>query len=152
MKLDIISKNKNPLFNREEIEFKITDSDATPSRADTRKLILSSINIKNENLLVIKKIESIFGNNASKGYAFIYNNEESLKKLEPSFIIKRNQVKEKAASEEKKEPSEEKKEQPKQESKPEEKPAKSAPEQSAESKSESSSEEKQTEEKKEEKE
>ncbi len=106
MKLEIISKKKNPIFNREEIEFKVLDSDATPSRADVRKLLLSSTKTKKENLLVLKKINSAFGERESKGYAYIYENEKSLEKLEPLFIRKRNQEKEEKRSKSEEKPAE----------------------------------------------
>ncbi len=97
-KIEILSKKDNTLFSREEIEFKVTDSNKTPSREDVKNLLIANTKQK-EGQIIIKKINSIFGSNIATGIAYVYKNAEIMKKIEPKHILKRNEKKEKKPEE-----------------------------------------------------
>lgn len=89
MKVEITNREKNPLLNREEIEFSITESAATPSRKELRERISALTNVKIE-LVVVEKISKEFGSKDASGTANIYADEKILKKTELPQIVGRN--------------------------------------------------------------
>lgn len=120
MDIKITSKEKQELFSRESIKFRIThEKQPTPSREDVKALL--SKELKSE-FVVIDNINSKFGLGISFGEARVYKDEKQMKELEPPHLLKRD-------SEPKQEAPEEKKEQPKeQEEEKKEDKAKEAPE------------------------
>ena len=92
MDIEIVERKENKLLNREEVYAIVKHpNSATPSRAEIRSKI-SAILGKDEKLVVIKKILSSYGKQISRVWVNIYNDEDSLRKLEPKYILKRNQL------------------------------------------------------------
>ncbi len=137
MKLEITGKKENKTLQRQEVEIEIKDAKLTPSRKELRPKIAALFGAKEE-LTVIESINHTFGTNQGKIKVHVYENEEAMKKTEPTYLIQRDLGKKKKKdkeekkpegkpAEEKKEvkekPAEEKSEKPKEEKKTEEKPA-----------------------------
>lgn len=90
MELIVNEKRENPLLDRVEIKFEIKHpKSATPKREDARNLIAAYLNVEKDRV-IIAKMHTSFGLNKTVGYAKIYNNLESAKKIEPKHILKRH--------------------------------------------------------------
>ena len=92
MKIETINQQKNPFLKREELTIKI-ENDTTPSFDELKKQIG-----KNEDLTVIKKINTSFGKKIFIAEALIYDNQEAKNKIEtiPKKIRKKMKADEKA--------------------------------------------------------
>ena len=124
MKVEITEKVENPLLRRTEVKFKVDhEGGPTPKRLDVRAQLASQLGVSEE-LVVIDKLASMYGQQVASGMARAYSSRERLEELEPKYLLKRGlpaEAKEEAKPEEK--PKAEKpKEKPKEE-KPKEKPA-----------------------------
>ena len=110
MKVNIISKEQNPLMKRTEVTFSVDHSQngGTPSRADVSRQLASMLKRKAE-LVFVKNFETKRGTMVGVGEANIYDTIEQAKFLEPKHIMTRNNVPEST------EESEDKKEQKKEE-------------------------------------
>ncbi|NHI93961.1 MAG: 30S ribosomal protein S24e [Candidatus Lokiarchaeota archaeon] len=92
--IKVISESENKLLNRKEIEFEILHtSNSTPKRLEIKKKIAAQFN-KEEELTIIKKLDTKYGIGMSTGKARIYNNMIDVQNIEPSYLIKRNSPKE----------------------------------------------------------
>ncbi|HEX17221.1 MAG: 30S ribosomal protein S24e [Thermoplasmata archaeon] len=101
MELEITDKRENPLLNRTEIRFRVKhEGEKTPEREIVREDIARLLKVKKD-LVVIDHIRPSFGIAVSSGYAKIYKSIEDAKRIEPSYILKRNKIGE--ATEEKEE-------------------------------------------------
>ena len=91
MKVNIISKENNPLLKRRELIFSIEHAQigGTPTRADVSKQIASLLKIKPE-LVYVKNVETKRGTMVAKGEANVYDSIEQAKLVEPKHIIARN--------------------------------------------------------------
>ena len=113
MKIEIRDTVKNPVLSRDEIKADIFFDSKTPSRLDIHKEMAKKLGVK-ENLVVVKKIITLFGEPKAEAVIYKYEKEEIMQRLEPEYLKKKHQPKKK---EEK--PAEEKKtEEPKAEEKP----------------------------------
>jgi len=74
----ILQKKENPLFNRKEIQVNI-ESEVTPNKLDTEKLISEKFSTGIENIK-IKKILGKFGSKTFTIIANIYKTEKKSKK------------------------------------------------------------------------
>ena len=103
MEVKLVSVKKNPLLNRKEVDFLVeTKIQAkTPSRADIKKSIAYQIKSA-EDLVFIKKMQTLTGSNITVGIANIYDSTIEANLIEADHIRKRNLPKE-AKEEEKKE-------------------------------------------------
>jgi len=88
MDLEILSKEKQPLFSRQEIKFVVVES-KTPRKEDVRKKIAALHNAK-EDAIVIEKITNRFGDKKFVGVAKIYDSKEKMDEIEPEYVIARN--------------------------------------------------------------
>jgi len=89
MKLDLTSVKNNPLFNRQEIEFKLEQA-TTPSRSNVR--IGLAVVLKSElNQVYVRKSTTKSGTRVTVGTAHVYDDPEQALKVEPRYIIERNQ-------------------------------------------------------------
>lgn len=89
MKLDLTSVKKNPLFNRQEIEFKVEQA-ATPSRSNIRVGI--AVALKTDlNQVYVREIETKTGTHTTMGKAHVYDDAAQALEIEPKYIIERNQ-------------------------------------------------------------
>ncbi|MEM4256831.1 MAG: 30S ribosomal protein S24e [Candidatus Diapherotrites archaeon] len=89
MEIEITARKENFLLNREEIEFTVKNTGATSSRKQIREKLSAIVNA-DPKLLVVDILKTTFGSNEIKGLAKIYKNEKDLKKIELSYLIKRN--------------------------------------------------------------
>ena len=90
MEITITEEKNNPYLKRKEIKGTMTFTAATPSNADTTKK-LSEITKADENLILVKHIYTQFGSQKGKFIAYIYENEEMKKKIEPRKKEKKKQ-------------------------------------------------------------
>ncbi len=100
MKLEITEKKENKAMQRNEVLFKIEDAKITPSRKELKPKIAAMLNTK-EQLVVIKKVSHPFGGREATITVNAYQNEATLKKLEPKHLIERDSGKKKEKKEEK---------------------------------------------------
>jgi len=111
MELEIIEKRENPLLNRTEVKFRVKhQGEKTPERELVKSDLAEMLKV-NKSLVIIDYIRPSFGMAISSGYAKIYKSIEDAKKIEPSYILKRNkfgEVKEEKTEEVKEETKEEK--------------------------------------------
>lgn len=89
MNMNIISKTNNPLIGRMEYIIEVSYSKATPKKADIRQIIVEKIGCSPD-LLVVKKIQQRSGIKKSRVIAYVYGDTETLKRIEPLYILKRN--------------------------------------------------------------
>lgn len=89
MDLNIVSKEKNPFLQREEIKFEISKTEKIPTRKEVRQKLAALTNSKEENL-VVNKIRHKFGFHEVFGTARIYESKEQMKKTEEKFVLTRN--------------------------------------------------------------
>ena len=118
--MNIISEEHNKLLNRKELVIEISFTAQTPSNIEVQKQIAENKKV-DEKLVVVKQIQGIYGDKRAKVTAYIYDDEKSLKQIEPKLKEKKEKKEKPAqapAESPKQEPKEEK---PKEESKPEEK-------------------------------
>jgi len=119
MKVEIIGKSENLLFQRVEIKFKVDHAgEPTPKRLDVRAQIATQLGVSQE-LVVIDKLAGAYGKREASGIARAYNSKERLAALEPKHLLVRGLPKEEKPKEELKA------EKPK---KPKEKPKEERPE------------------------
>ena len=112
MELEIIEKRENPLLNRTEIKFRVKhQGEKTPERELVKNDLAEMLKV-NKSLIIIDYIRPGFGMALSSGYAKVYKSMEDAKRVEPSYILKRNkfgEAKEEKAEEVKEETKEGKK-------------------------------------------
>ena len=99
MSFKVAAKKENPLLDRAEISVEIIFTGAVPSRQELAKKIASHEGA-NENVVVIKSIETVHGYGRATVLAYIYKSEEAMKKIEYSYIFGRGKPKQ-AAGEQK---------------------------------------------------
>ncbi len=103
MDIKVLEEKKNPLLQRREIQFSVTQNLGTPSRQEIKSKLAAYLNSKPE-LVIIERMNQEFGKRETRGYAKIYESVDRLKSVETEHIIQRNEKKP-----EKKEGEEEKK-------------------------------------------
>jgi len=99
MKVNIVSKQKNALLHREEIEFEINKTKTTPSRKELREQIAAMCNAESE-LVIVDDIKHSFGTDYVSGKSRVYDNKENLAKIELAYKIKRHSEKKEEVKEE----------------------------------------------------
>ena len=84
--MEIIDRKENPLLNRVEIEFRWNhEGQATPSRVDMLNGIASIEPGSNRDLIVIKDVNTRFGQSSTTGLGIVYSDAESMK-VEPDYM------------------------------------------------------------------
>ena len=121
MDMNITEKKEEAPLSRIRLTGEIAFESVTPSYEEVRKKISSSLNC-DEKLIVIKNIYTKFGVKKAGLFAYVYKNEESMKKIEPKPKEKKAKEKpeEGEKQEEKKEPPKEKQVEEKKEESPKE--------------------------------
>ncbi|MHA1986935.1 MAG: 30S ribosomal protein S24e [Promethearchaeota archaeon] len=95
LNIEITEEKKNPLIDRLELTFRVDHFGAgTPNRLEVKKKI-AAMQGSNENLTIVKKLETHFGNSSTLGVVYIYENSKDLQFYEPFHIQVRNLDKEK---------------------------------------------------------
>ncbi|MDD2439228.1 MAG: 30S ribosomal protein S24e [Methanosarcinaceae archaeon] len=88
----LIRKDKNnPLLNRRELDFLVKYEGSTPSRNEVRNKLAAMFNAPFE-LIVIQRMQPIFGMQEAEGYAKLYAGEARMKELELEYVMQRNPV------------------------------------------------------------
>ncbi len=97
MEIQIIKDKTNSLLNRREISLRVKDK-ATPSRIEVKGKLAALLNSKPE-LIVIERLDTIYGKQELMGTASIYQAEERLKQLAHQHLIARDAPKVKEGAE-----------------------------------------------------
>jgi small subunit ribosomal protein S24e len=87
MELQIIKDKTNPQLKRRETSIKII-SKGTPSRIEVKNKLAALANSKPE-LIVIERLDSVFGKQEVWGEASIYESEDRLKQLAQQHLLAR---------------------------------------------------------------
>ncbi len=91
MEIEIITKTENPVLDRTEVDFEcIYQGEATPKILEIKSKLVAILDA-DKNLVIIDNIQPSYGEGKGKGYAKIYNSEDSLNKIETKHIIEKNQ-------------------------------------------------------------
>ena len=97
MKLQVISKTENKLFERTEVQFELDHSgEASPDGKRLREFVASKVGSKPE-LTVLRDVRPVFGEAKSTGVAHIYTSDIKMKAREPTHMVKRLEKKPKEA-------------------------------------------------------
>ena len=93
MKLNIVSKEQNPLMKRRDVTFSIehAQTGGTPSRAEVRKQLASLLKT-DVNLVYVKQLETKTGSMIAIGEANAYDSLKQAELVEPKHIIARNAI------------------------------------------------------------
>jgi len=81
MELKIINKKEEPLLSRTRVEAEIVFENATPSGAEIKAQLSKDVG-KDEKLVVVKGIYTSYGLKTAKNVSYVYENEDSLKRVE----------------------------------------------------------------------
>ena len=93
VKIEIVSKQRNELLKRNEVKFRIIHEEGgTPSRAEVRQKLATSLDV-NEDKILISKYKTKTGSATTVGEANVYDSTEQAKVTEPKYIIARNSPK-----------------------------------------------------------
>jgi len=89
--MDVTNRKENNLLNRVEIEFSIKHGQkATPSRREMIDLVVKTEPGSKAELIILKRVNTRFGQALTTGFAHVYSDEESLKSTEMEYMIKRH--------------------------------------------------------------
>ena len=97
LNIKIINENQRKLLERRELDIEAIFDGPTPKKQDLLKEIASLTKTK-ENLIVLRRVNQVYGTSKAKVLVYVYSSEEALKKTEP---------KEKKSKEKKEQPKEE---------------------------------------------
>ena len=94
MDIEIVEKKQNPLLGRTEVRFLVHHTnEKTPTRDQIREKLAGNLNSK-KGLIVVDSMNSAFGRAATRGYARVYENPETLGHVEPIHLLTRNKLEE----------------------------------------------------------
>lgn len=89
--MDITNRKENNLLNRVELEFSIKHTQKpTPGRKEMIDLIVKNEPGSKANLVILKRVNTRFGQALTTGSAHVYSDDESLKSTEMEYMIKRH--------------------------------------------------------------
>ena len=86
--MEILHKFHNSLLSRVELQLELLYKNATPSLAEVKKMISDKLKVS-EDVIVIKKIDNIFGSGRAIVSAYVYDNQETIAKFEPKPKVKK---------------------------------------------------------------
>ncbi|MHA2059544.1 MAG: 30S ribosomal protein S24e [Candidatus Ranarchaeia archaeon] len=93
MEIEIVSEKQNPLLSRKEISFKIKHpKSATPKRSEIRNKLVAKFDANKAASFVVK-ISKITGRREVMGIIHVYDDPAIAKKVEPQYVILRNEGK-----------------------------------------------------------
>ncbi len=116
MKIEITDKKSNSLLSRNEIEFKITETNITP-KTEELKTKIAALTEGDSDSTVITEIKQTFGSKDCTGKARVYKDKNKMKEIELDYVLGRNYKEEKERRKRKKETKKAAKEKKKLESK-----------------------------------
>ncbi len=88
MEIQIIKDKANPLLNRREISV-VVKNKTTATRIELKNKLAALLNSKPE-LIVIERLDTIYGKQEMIGSASLYQTEERLKQLAHQHLIARD--------------------------------------------------------------
>ena len=92
MEIEITSKKENTLLERVEVEFTIAHpEEKTPTR-DSVRAKLSDMLKAPKDAVVVDHLKSKFGQMVTVGYAKVYKDGDTAKKIEREHILIRNKL------------------------------------------------------------
>jgi ribosomal protein S24E len=96
MELQIMKEEHKPLLGRKDVTARVAYESVTPKRDDIRKDIAHKTKSKEE-LVIISSIQPDYGKQSAMVDAKVYDDEQTLRKVEPRFSLKKHgfQVEEK---------------------------------------------------------
>jgi small subunit ribosomal protein S24e len=81
----------NKLLARRQMVLEIAHpTQSGVSRKEIRAQLVKLYKVKNPDTIIVHGIKTLYGGGVSAGFAFIYDNVESLKRFEPGFRIAKN--------------------------------------------------------------
>lgn len=86
MEVKIKEKNENKMINRIEIKFEVYYEQAPPTRMQIRDEIAKQMSV-NPNLVIIRKMNNVFGIRKNVGTAHIYPDDATLKKYVSKYVL-----------------------------------------------------------------
>jgi ribosomal protein S24E len=91
MKVEIVSKEENPLLKRKEVTFRIEHhkEGGTPTRKEVKEQLANLLKIDQE-LVYLKNVKTKTGTTVAVGEANAYESIEQANLIEPKYIIARN--------------------------------------------------------------
>jgi ribosomal protein S24E len=81
MQLKIINKKDDPLLSRCRVESEISFEKSTPPEEEIKDELAKALG-KDKKLIVLKHVYNEYGLKKANGMAYVYENEESLKRIE----------------------------------------------------------------------
>ncbi len=93
MNIEEQEREENPLLHREEITFKVSDYQETPSRQELLEGISAETGY-DENTLVLDKVDQEYGKKESICTVKAYDSQEDLKKYSKDYKKERTQEEE----------------------------------------------------------
>jgi len=81
MELKILNTKEYPLLSRTRIEVEVIFDNATPTKKEIKSKLSKDLG-KDEKLIVVKGIYTIRGLKKAKNLSYVYQNEETLKRIE----------------------------------------------------------------------
>ena len=98
MKLEVLKEKSKKLLSSKEILLKLDFDQVTPKEEDVKKEIATHLKL-NPEILKVYRIKQGFGQRSAKVLAYVYENKDSMAKVE----IRKKKVKKEVKKEEKKE-------------------------------------------------
>lgn len=90
MDIEVVEREENLALDREELELKINHTkEETPKRSEVKAKLAAEEGV-DEELIIINELHTKYGASETSGYVKIYDNKDSLKKVENEHIIERN--------------------------------------------------------------
>ncbi len=94
MNITITENKENKLLSRKEVTATINFDGPTPSRKKVLKTVADELKAKAETT-IIKQILTNYGKSFAKVTAYVYDNKETMEKLERKNLIEKHQEKKK---------------------------------------------------------
>lgn len=89
MDITIKTQNENQLLSRNEIVAKVNFEGSTPKRKDVQAELAKKAKV-DSNLLIVKKIDTSFGETSAQVTAFAYTNEDVMIKTERKNLVEKH--------------------------------------------------------------
>ncbi|MCS3923043.1 30S ribosomal protein S24e [Methanosalsum natronophilum] len=99
MEIEIKKDENNALLHRRELNFLVNFDGATPKRLDVKKKLAATFDV-NPELVVIHRLNNMFGQQQAVGFAKIYEDSPHMQKYEGKYVLTRNIIPEAADAEE----------------------------------------------------
>ena len=89
--MEVKNRKENNLLNRVEIEFEIRHTQKpTPSRKEMIDLVVKAEPGSKSELIILKRVNTRFGQALTTGFANVYSDADSLKNTEMEYMISRH--------------------------------------------------------------